>query len=80
MSFRPVAFRKTTMAPTTASPAATPVRVINPRAFIPTAVKPAVRPATSAGTSPSLRNFPRPTSHSIPRAMQVLIAGMNRAK
>ncbi len=68
------------MATITASPAAMPVSVTMPRAFMPMATNPAVSPASSVGTRPCRIIFQRPTIHSMPKAMQVLMTGIKRAK
>ena len=63
----------TTMTP---KPAATPVSVTMPMAFMPMAMKPAVSPASSAGRSPRRSMLQPPTIHSIPSAMHELMTGM----
>ena len=61
-------------------PAAIPVIVINPNSFNPIQINPAVNPDTAAGTDPRITILQPPTSHNIPRAIQVLITGIKRAK
>ena len=61
-------------------PAAIPVIVIKPNLLSPIQINPAVKPDMVAGINPLETILRPPTIHNIPRAIQVLITGIKRAK